>query len=74
MEMVLIAILAVVVAGYYGVFELLEISSAMGADELKDKRRDQKERLIKINSKRDIDEETVVKAKTNMSLIDSIEF
>lgn len=73
MEIVILAVLVVIVAAYYGLFNAVEIAADMATNELKDKARDQKERLIDTNAKRNIDADTVAKAKENMMLMDSIE-
>ena len=73
MELAIIVIVLLGVAIYYGLFDSVQVAADMATDEIKDKRRDQKERLIKSNAKRDINADLVAKAKENMALIDTID-
>ena len=70
MEMLGLALLLVVVAAYYGLFDILEVGARMGTREIKDLERDQKSKMMHKAAARKIDDKDYKAAIANNTMID----
>ena len=71
MELVLLAVVAILVAWKIGVFDMADEAVEMAKSEVREARRDQKARLVKRSVGRKIDEAEYKQAIANNSLLDA---
>jgi hypothetical protein len=73
MEIAIITVIVVIVAAYYGIFNLLERGSSMVERELGEVERSQKLRIVKRHSNAELHEDQWKAATANIAKLDALD-